>query len=258
MPKALCLISIVYMAIVMNLAGAGLAVGQECADTGLVYLGSPTIEPCSLQYRFNIPVYLHNPCPVGGISLQLYCSDPSWASFDSTDHFSVDTIGSRINNWQSFGYTLSPQSHSRVTVVGIAHMPGHPSVYLPPGDGLIFTLHPHLKSYLVCDTCQPLVWGTVTISDTTGYIIEPRLLENSQICVAPGPCAGHPRGDANCSGQLNGLDVVFLVNYFKGSGRSFCCLCSADANANGMVNGIDITYIVNYLRGRGPAPPPCN
>jgi hypothetical protein len=257
MSKALSLILILAMASIMSLMGTEKALSQECSDSALVYLGNPTIEPCSLQYRINIPVYMNNPCLVGGFTMQIYCSDPSWASFDSTDSQSADTIGSRISGWELFNWNLSPGSHSRISVTAIANLDGqgHP---LFPGDGLIFTVHPHLKSYLVCDTCQILTWGNVNLSDTTGLRILPRVLQAGAICVAPGPCDGNPRGDANCNGAVNGIDVVFLVNYFRGSGRSFCCLCSADVNGNGQVNGIDVTYLVNYLRGRGPAPPPCN
>lgn len=257
MSRALSLILILAMASIMNLMVAEKALSQPCSDTALVYLGIPTVEPCSLQNRIDIPVYMNNPCLVGGFTMQLYCSDPSWASFDSIDLSSADTIGSRISGWESFGWHLSPGSHSMISVTAIANLDGngHP---LLPGDGLIFTVHPHLKSYLVCDSCQILIWGTVSISDTSGYYLLFYVLQNGAICVAPGPCDGNPRGDANCSGELNGIDVVYLVRYFKGIGPSFCCLCSGDANANGAVNGIDITYIVNYLRGRGPAPPPCN
>ena len=215
MSRALSLILILAMASIMNLVGTGIALGQQpCEDTAIVYLGIPTIEPCSLQNRINIPVYLNNPCPVGGFTMQLYCSDPSWASFDSTDLLSADTLGSRISGWESFNWHLSPGSHSMISVVAIANLDGngHP---LLPGDGLIFTIHPHLKSYLVCDTCQILIWGNVQISDSNGLNLLAYVLQNGAICVAPGPC-NDLRGDANCSGELNGIDVVFLVRYFKG------------------------------------------
>jgi len=62
------------------------------------------------------------------------------------------------------------------------------------------------------------------------------------------------RGDANGSGALNGVDVVFLVNYFKG-GPAPVPIESGDANGNGVTNGLDVVYLVNYFKG-GPPPPP--
>jgi hypothetical protein len=62
------------------------------------------------------------------------------------------------------------------------------------------------------------------------------------------------RGDANGSGTLNGVDVVYLVNYFKG-GPAPIPLQSGDANGNGEVNGLDVVYLINYFKG-GPPPPP--
>jgi hypothetical protein len=61
-------------------------------------------------------------------------------------------------------------------------------------------------------------------------------------------------GDANNSGDVNGLDVVYLVNYFKGFGAPPVQFLSGDANGNCVVNGLDVVYLVNYLRGRGNPP----
>jgi hypothetical protein len=73
-----------------------------------------------------------------------------------------------------------------------------------------------------------------------------------------------PAGDANSNGVLNGIDVTFLVGFFKGGPAPTCtCVpffpplptgCCADANGNGVVNGIDVTYLINFFKGIGPAP----
>jgi hypothetical protein len=59
-------------------------------------------------------------------------------------------------------------------------------------------------------------------------------------------------GDANGSNDVNGLDVVYLVNYLKG-GPAPNPLLGGDANGDCSVNGLDVIYLVNYLKG-GPAP----
>lgn len=61
-------------------------------------------------------------------------------------------------------------------------------------------------------------------------------------------------GDANGSGEINGIDVVFLVNYLKGMGPAPSPLLSGDANGDCQANGLDVSYLVNYLKGFGPAP----
>jgi len=62
-------------------------------------------------------------------------------------------------------------------------------------------------------------------------------------------------GDANGNGEVNGVDVVYLVNYLKGVGPPPPDpILRADANGNCEVNGVDVVYLVNYLKGIGPAP----
>ncbi len=67
-------------------------------------------------------------------------------------------------------------------------------------------------------------------------------------------------GDANGSGSANGLDVLYLVNYFKGGDPPpDTCMCdphgllfaAADANGSCSVNGLDVTYLVSYFKGTG-------
>jgi subtilisin family serine protease len=61
-------------------------------------------------------------------------------------------------------------------------------------------------------------------------------------------------GDVNGSGDVNGLDVVYLVNYLKGIGPiPPDPILRADANGSCAVNGIDVSYLVIFLKG-GPAP----
>ncbi len=65
-------------------------------------------------------------------------------------------------------------------------------------------------------------------------------------------------GDVNGSGSTNGLDVTYLVNYFKGGDAPInSCDCppngtiyaACDVNASCTVNGLDVTYMVNFFKG---------
>jgi hypothetical protein len=72
-------------------------------------------------------------------------------------------------------------------------------------------------------------------------------------------------GDVNGSGEANGIDVTFMVTFFKGgnSPHEECPPCDTlgtnmiypqgDVNGNCSFNGIDVTYFVAYLKGLGPA-----
>ena len=73
-------------------------------------------------------------------------------------------------------------------------------------------------------------------------------------------------GDANNSGETNGLDVVYMVNFFKGgTAPPYICQCmpgdswyvAGDVNSSCSFNGLDVTYLVGFLKG-GSNPVPCS
>jgi hypothetical protein len=73
-------------------------------------------------------------------------------------------------------------------------------------------------------------------------------------------------GDANASGNYNGLDVTYGVAYLKGGNPPpYQCDCpphgtwyvAGDVNGSCDYNGLDITYGVNYLKGSIPELLPC-
>jgi len=72
-------------------------------------------------------------------------------------------------------------------------------------------------------------------------------------------------GDINDSGNYDGLDIIYGVNYFKGGDLPpYECECTegsiwyvaGDVNGNCQYNGLDITFGVNYFKG-GAEPIPC-
>jgi len=77
------------------------------------------------------------------------------------------------------------------------------------------------------------------------------------------PCVYIP-GDINGTGLINGVQVQYGVNYFKGFGPPppFICpdcpnagdtlFATGDVNGTCEFNGVDIQYFVNYLKGLGP------
>ena len=98
-----------------------------------------------------------------------------------------------------------------------------------------------------------------TVSDTVGNLNLDQQVKIAQSITAlaatlanPDFGPGYLPGDANGSGSVNGIDVVYMVNYLKG-GPSPNPLLSGDSNGDCNANGLDVVYLVNYLKG-GPAP----
>jgi hypothetical protein len=65
---------------------------------------------------------------------------------------------------------------------------------------------------------------------------------------------GYLPGDANSSGDVNGIDVVYMINYLKGGGQAPNPLLRGDANGDCSTNGVDVVYLINYLKGQGRPP----
>ncbi len=67
-----------------------------------------------------------------------------------------------------------------------------------------------------------------------------------------------PAGDANCSGNVNITDALYLANFVFKSGPAPCLDRLGDVNCSGGVGNLsDIIYLINYLFKGGPAPVLC-
>jgi hypothetical protein len=95
--------------------------------------------------------------------------------------------------------------------------------------------------------CQPSIWGNQNGDEQVEPTMTFGCLYFAYLEFVP--------GDANGNGEVNGVDVAYLVNYLKGFGPPPPePELQADANGNCQVNGVDVTYLVNYLKGLGSAP----
>jgi hypothetical protein len=121
---------------------------------------------------------------------------------------------------------------------------------------------------LLGDTIQPFIlghdyangglfWGMhdgLQVAIPTASFSPLQLLEHISCPYVP--------GDINGSGLLNGIDIVYGVNYFKGGNPPMvrCDMCpqsqpfyaAGDINGDCIFNGLDITYIVHYLKTSFP------
>ena len=62
-------------------------------------------------------------------------------------------------------------------------------------------------------------------------------------------------GDANRDQQIDGTDVVYLINYLYKEGSEPLPVEAGDCNRDENVNASDVVYLLNYLYRSGP--PPC-
>ena len=63
-------------------------------------------------------------------------------------------------------------------------------------------------------------------------------------------------GDANCSGTVDALDPLFILQFGAGLLGALPCLLEADANLSGGVDAIDATLILQFIAGLiGSLPP---
>jgi len=211
-------------------------------------------SPCDSTDILAIPIYLENPCTVGGFQMEIVLTDINHGVyFDPDDPNSADTIGSRNSGWGYFTFNVINSSTIRVVAIG----PGGSQPELPAGEGLLFTVHPHYSG-LVND-CQAVRFGAMDfVYDPTGYIYYGASHENGALCV--GCDIAWPRGDANRSGTLNIADVVSLFNHLKGV-APICfggCICTGDFNSSGTINIADVTDMFAFLKGTGEPPLPCD
>ena len=58
-------------------------------------------------------------------------------------------------------------------------------------------------------------------------------------------------GDANCSGSLNLLDAVYIINHLYKGGPA--PVCNADCNCDCRINLLDVTCMISYLYNVGNA-----
>jgi hypothetical protein len=84
--------------------------------------------------------------------------------------------------------------------------------------------------------------------DTVLMMNQNRQLE---VTLVPG---GYVAGDANCDGEVNVGDVVYIINYVFRGGPAPVPYMAGNANGDAEVNIGDAVYLINYIFNGGPPP----
>jgi hypothetical protein len=116
-----------------------------------------------------------------------------------------------------------------------------------------FTMRTAIDSSLMGQTVCPFIEGYSPAHGTTlwGLIsgVDARIPSLTFSCLY---FVEYLAGDANGSGSVDGLDVLYLVNYLKGLGSPPDPIFSGDANGDCTADGLDVLYLVAYLKGGLP------
>ncbi|MEE8404255.1 MAG: M14 family zinc carboxypeptidase, partial [candidate division Zixibacteria bacterium] len=91
-------------------------------------------------------------------------------------------------------------------------------------------------------------WYRLTATDAEDQ--ESRLSELALVSVAD----AFIKGDANSDGEINLLDLVYLVDFIFRAGPAPDPLLAGDANCDDETNILDLTYLVDYVFRGGPKP----
>jgi len=228
--------------------------GQNCLYPPEANVTISIGSPCDSTEIPSIPIYLENPCDVGGFWMQIVLTNTgAGVYFEPGDTLAADTVGSRNTGWGNFFFNVLNSSTINVGAIG----PGGNQPILPPGDGLLFTVHPRKDGQV--DDCQLVRFGAMDyVYDPSGYCSYGINHENGNLCI--GCDSSWPRGDANRSGVLNIADVIALFSYLRG-GTRLCfggCICTGDYNDSGAINIADVIAMFAYLKGVGDPPVPCD
>jgi hypothetical protein len=230
------------------------SMAQSCAtwfQINNIQLDRDGLDTFTLELNFG---NLGPNCRVGAIQFDIE-TEP----FDVIRPIDFDATGGRISGWEQINTVqVTPQI---LRVWAVAN--DFPPPYTPPidtGFGLLGTLTFEWGCTFLENIDVIVRTTNIFVYDSTG---QNQLDEGpAQSTVHVGEDSTHywhdiPRGDANCTGNLLGADVTYLINFFRGFVDCPCCLCAGDANNNDAISGSDVTFLVNYFRG-GPAPVPCD
>ncbi|UCD93942.1 MAG: S8 family serine peptidase, partial [Candidatus Zixiibacteriota bacterium] len=161
------------------------------------------------------------------------------------------TLGARSKNFDLISEIYrNDAAHELVFEMTADTSSGMP--FLAPGSGEIARL------FFVIDSSAGIgESATITAPQISGYDPE---LANARVGYAPIIVPGSVtvqtdmRGDADNSGEINIVDVSYIINYLYKDGPTPITLKAGDADSSQSINLLDVTYLINYLYKNGPPP----
>lgn len=227
-----------------------------------VFYGNPDVSPVVVTPDFNIEIKLWVATPPDTEDSVAFMHNP----LASNDSVITDRNGGSLfyplNQWFDVRFeTPNPDTAPGYTNQSLLCFSYWPFEWINTGGDTIhiasFEMHTTPDSAYIYELICPFIEGYYPdLTEWHGLIwglqdgTTPVFPDQSFSCLF---FVDYYAGDANGDGLVNGLDVVFLVNYFRGSGPTPDPMLAADANGDCMVNGLDVLYLVAYFKG-GPEP----
>jgi len=202
-----------------------------------------------------IPVTFKNCAELGGVVIPLKWN-PDLVTLDS-----IDFTGSRVEYVVSKSHDDAIDNDANTVTLFVLVVDEEP---LAVGEGLFATL----RFYVDASSDEPVIIDTTFIPPAGSYIFSEPDATPVPTEFMPGSitvvCDCGRWGDVNADGQVNPVDVVFMVNYvYLGKDMVVpypnCPYDAGDVNCDGQRNPVDVVFYVRYTyHGRDMfCPDPC-
>ncbi|UCD62779.1 MAG: M20/M25/M40 family metallo-hydrolase [Candidatus Zixiibacteriota bacterium] len=140
------------------------------------------------------------------------------------------------------------------------NLPYIPALEVLPGATVIYTYdsfsdNPTFEGQ-PCGVIQETAGGKRVILAFPVFFLTPASSEAviQKVISYFGEGSGYVFGDADSSGAVDALDIIYLVEYFWSGGPPPADLNAADVDGSCQVDTIDLVYLVDYVFASGPDP----
>ena len=177
---------------------------------------------------------------------------------DTSYQCEVDTVGALTSGWEHVEARSTGGVGLDLRLSGISAVaPGSVVKGIPDyTSGVLVRIFARIKTDVPDTLTDRLAVidvhdGSTWYSNQNGLLIQPAENLDGSVTVEQGI-----KGDVNCDGVRNPIDVVLEVNYVYKGWLVLCQVSLGDLDCNGSVNPVDVVRLVNYVY-KGWAIPPC-
>lgn len=210
------------------------------ADT----LVAPDITLATLGTELEVEIYAHNSIPLDYLYLPVEYPGTLDLSLDS-----FSTAGYRTEILDTMQLANLDNDNKRAVVkIWNSELT---TAAMDAGDGTILKLYFTISPAAVAGQSATIILDgySVRLPQLDGPYTDAFMPMTVEGTISTMIC-----GDVNGSGNVNLLDVTYLLNYLYKEGPDPDPYAAADVNASGGVNLLDVTYLINYLYKDGPLP----